>query len=730
MKTSIRDNNALLMKKMLYIIGLLALSGCSDGNTDCRLSAENRIVSFSLVSGTVTYDATITDDRITVSVPYNISLADASASVVLSEAAAVRPEPATISDWDQEWLFLVTSADGENDRIYRYSVDHTDIASAGSLTLRTQREVDDFGAGGFNVVEGDLVLGGKTDTDDPIENLDRLAAIHTVRGALVVTEACRVKDLGGLSGLVSCGSLAVGAADAPHPVMQDIDIPTLEEVAGDLQIFGASLRTIHLNALQRVAGGVYIGSERLAEFMTDELTEVGGDFTLCGTLSDKSAASSPCNQLFLPKLARAGGTVTLSHFDGLSGLATSFEALHSVGGVCYEHLAKANTFELPQLENSGAIRLDDCPLLRSIVLPRLAAAASLSVEGCPAVRETNFAALERIDGDVCLRTLPGIEDFGLLFPCLASVGGDLTLDDLPSLSGTVDFSQCTFASGSMVSLRFVSVPKIEEIRGGEFGGSLTLDASPIANQPEKMPFGIIGFREVGTLRIVGFTAVETLSLPVVRCENLYIENCGSQSSFDLSLPNLSDVRGTLLLRNCGKYGAENRASFPVLEHIGRQLSLYVRGSAFSAFEFPSLETVGNGEHLSDDSSSDYAFYTMPSGCAGAFVMPKLRRVNGNMLVSTWNSTTDKTDAFEFPSLETVTGNLFIGHDRYPNRSVGSLGFPSLVEAGAIYIGNLKSVTDFSTFRRVISRLSADTWRVENCGANPTYEQMTGTDADR
>lgn len=90
------------MKKMLYIIGLLALSGCSDGNADCRLSAENRIVSFSVVSGTVTYDATITDDRIMVSVPYNISLADASASVVLSEAAAVRPDPAMISDWDQE----------------------------------------------------------------------------------------------------------------------------------------------------------------------------------------------------------------------------------------------------------------------------------------------------------------------------------------------------------------------------------------------------------------------------------------------------------------------------------------------------------------------------------------------------------------------------------------------------------------------------------------------------
>ena len=726
MKISIGDDNAQGMKKLFWIIGCLALSGagCNGGDDEGPLSGENRIVAFSLESGGDVYDATIEDDRITIRAPYNRSLANASARMELSEAAAVRPDPATIADWDQEWLFLVTSADGRNDRSYRYSVERTDIAAAGDLTLRTQQEVDAFATKGYNVVEGDLVI-GVAGSGEPIENLDGLAALKQVRGALVVTDAYVGKDLAGLENLTACGPIAIGRAEAPHPVLRSLDLRSLEEVAGDLGIFGASLRTVCFDALRQVAGSVHVRSAQLTEFMSDGLTTIKGDLTLCGTLSDEAADTAPCNQLFLPALARVGGTITLARFDRLSGLATSFGALTAAGGVRYEHLAMANTFEFPQLETAGAVLLDDCPLLRSISLPQLVAAAAFCVRGCPAVGTTDLSALERIDGDVSLHTLPGIGDFGALFPRLAAVGGDLTLDDLPSLAGTVDLSRCTFAADATVTFRFVSAPKIDAIRGGNFGGSLTLDASPLTLQPAAMPFGIDGFRDIGALRIVGFTQLGLLSLPVVRCRDLIVENCGSQAPFALSLPALAEVSGSLVLRNCGKPGAENRASFPVLKNVGRQLALYVRGAAFAALELPALETVGDGVPLSDDPSGDYAFYTMPSGCDGAFVLPRLRRVTGNMLVSTFNASTDRTSSFEFPALETVTGALFIGHDRYPNRSVRSLDFRSLVEAGSVYIGNLGSVEDFSTFRGVLPRLSAGTWRVEKCGANPTYEQMTG-----
>ena len=115
-----------------------------------------------------------------------------------------------------------------------------------------------------------------------------------------------------------------------------------------------------------------------------------------------------------------------------------------------------------------------------------------------------------------------------------------------------------------------------------------------------MPFGITGFKNLDTLRIAGFTHVSELSLPTESCDDLTIENCGSQAPFTLSLPNLVEVRGTLLCRNCGKAGEANSASFPRLKNVGRQLSFYVGASSFTVLEFPLLETVGNGEPVSDD----------------------------------------------------------------------------------------------------------------------------------
>lgn len=238
-----------------------------------------------------------------------------------------------------------------------------------------------------------------------------------------------------------------------------------------------------------------------------------------------------------------------------------------------------------------------------------------------------------------------------------------------------------------------------------------------------MPFGITGFKNLDILRIAGFTHISELSLPTESCDDLTIENCGSQAPFTLSLPNLIEVRGTLLCRNCGKAGEANLASFPRLKNIGRQLSFYVGASSFTALEFPLLETVGNGEPVSDDPADDYALYTMPSGCAGEFILPSLQRVNGNMLVSTWNTSTDRAVAFRFPSLQSVAGEISVGHTAYKNRSVATLDFSALTAAGAIRIGNLSSVTDFSTFTQVLPRLSEQTWSVTDCGYNPTYQQM-------
>lgn len=137
---------------------------------------------------------------------------------------------------------------------------------------------------------------------------------------------------------------------------------------------------------------------------------------------------------------------------------------------------------------------------------------------------------------------------------------------------------------------------------------------------------------------------------------------------------------------------------------------------FGAAQCPSSEPTGS------DTACLFCG-TMPSGCAGEFILPSLQRVNGSMLVSTWNTSTDRAVAFRFPSLQSVAGEISVGHTAYKNRSVATLDFSALTAAGAIRIGNLSSVTDFSTFTQVLPRLSEQTWSVTDCSYNPTYQQM-------
>lgn len=708
--------------KITGIICCLALlcTACSEEKTELPWGSDNYIVSFSLTTGADTYPAVIRDGRITVSIPYNVSLEGAQVSYELCEHASIYPDPATVADWNQEWQFLVSSYDNQNDRTYLYTVERTDIATDGSLTLRTQAEVDAFARSGINTVEGNLTIGGE-DEENPVTNLDGLKNLVSVRCDLTITAAYTGETLAGLENLTACESLRIGSAAHPNETLRQLSLPALKEIKGDLCVYGTALQTADFKSLQSVAGHFVLQSDALLQLTADELTTVAGNMTLIGTTSDE--AKAPCEQMYFPKLQRIDGTLTLSRFDRLSGLGTTFGVLTQAGALRYEHLALANTFEFPLIETTGNITVTDCPILRSVLLPALTDAGSLEITGCPAIETLSFPKAERFDGDVSLATLPAIKDFGEFLPALKAISGDLSIDDLSSLEGVLDLSGCTFSPNSTLDLRLVAATRLTELRGGDFGGSLRIDASSLTPQPEAMPFEITGFKSLDTLRIAGFTHISALSLPTESCDDLTIENCGSQAPFTLSLPNLVEVRGTLLCRNCGKAGEANSASFPRLRNIGRQLSFYVGASSFTALEFPLLETIGNGEPVSDDPADDYALYTMPSGCAGEFILPSLQRVNGSMLVSTWNTSTDRAVAFRFPSLQSVAGEISVGHTAYKNRSVATLDFSALTAAGAIRIGNLSSVTDFSTFTQVLPRLSEQTWSVTDCGYNPTYQQM-------
>ena len=110
---------------MNYIFRIVALSlalitcwGCDKDDDSSQefvsTGKDNYIVSFAITVDGISYNASITDDRILVKVPYDISLKGAAASYTLSENATINPDPSALTDWNEEWQFIVTSGNKRN----------------------------------------------------------------------------------------------------------------------------------------------------------------------------------------------------------------------------------------------------------------------------------------------------------------------------------------------------------------------------------------------------------------------------------------------------------------------------------------------------------------------------------------------------------------------------------------------------------------------------------------
>ncbi|UVP33576.1 DUF4971 domain-containing protein [Bacteroides faecis] len=161
-----------LFKILMMAVFATAFIACNDDDGVSFVGKDNYIVAFSLTVDGVTYDASITEGKIKVSIPYNVSLENAKASYTLSENARINPDPAEITAWDEEWQFIAT-ADNKESRVYHYTYEYSDISKSGNVVLETQADVDKFKATQINSIDGNLTIG--TDNGDGIENLDGLS---------------------------------------------------------------------------------------------------------------------------------------------------------------------------------------------------------------------------------------------------------------------------------------------------------------------------------------------------------------------------------------------------------------------------------------------------------------------------------------------------------------------------------------------------------------------------
>ncbi|MDR0667658.1 MAG: DUF5018 domain-containing protein, partial [Prevotellaceae bacterium] len=312
------------MKRMIiYQFALLLWSamlvtGCLKEQQGPFAGTDSYLVGFSLQQGDAVFHAAIAGGTVTVTIPEGFALRQAKATVQLSEHATIYPDPAAITDWDEEQQFVVTAYNGAK-TTYKYTVARSGVAHNGSVLLATQADVDAFGQQGITFIDGNLTVGRAAGTDS-ITSLAPLANLKEVVYSLTLHATCAVTGLEGLENLAHVGgTLQIGSGTTTATGLKRLEILTLP-----------ALKTV---------GGVSLLNTVTLIVELPELVSVNRQLNL----------NSPLWRLQLPHLKYAGGAVTLSGSSATIA-QISMPALEEAGTVTISSLPELTKIDFPELK--------------------------------------------------------------------------------------------------------------------------------------------------------------------------------------------------------------------------------------------------------------------------------------------------------------------------------------------------------------------------------------------
>lgn len=516
----------------LLLSAAAAFSACSESD-DPFDGADNYVVSFSLVKDGATFTADLSGDRIIMTAPQNVSLNNASAQIALSENATIYPDPAQITDWDNDRIFVVTSYGG-TDRTYTYTIERDGNACMQNVTLNSQADVDAFAANGYNVVYGSLRIGEATDAD-AIESLAALRTLREVTANLVIGTAYSAENLDGLDNLKTVGSLIVTSATLP-----DVTLPALEQVKANATLAGENVFTVSL----------------------PRLTQIGGDLS----------AQVPVKNFDLSALQTVGGD--LSYYVTEAGVMPSlvFQSLQEVGGkltvemVLNVRKGALSTLDLPQLTRCAAFTVGTIEAMNTIYAPNLA-----QVDGTFDIGANNYIEAS--------------------FPALKSVG----TWTVSSLGEDLDLRGCTIGKLVVTGNAFAATEPKTIIGDETFDGDLVIESSLFGSSPFKAMPRFEGFASIKSLTLDGFWNEFEFTLPDTKIITGDVEMYTPRFTNNC-LPALEEVGGNLNLGTLQSY-AEEVFEMPALKRVGGKLSLAIYGNTTTSLTMPSLEEVGGDLEL-------------------------------------------------------------------------------------------------------------------------------------
>lgn len=698
------------MKKVwspLLVTFSFLMVGCSDEDKVPADADDNFITALTLTKDGKSYDAVIEGNDIVMTVPYTIDLNGATASMVYTPSAKILPNPQTVTDWDSEMIFRVTSFNGKVNE-YTYKVIKSEIESDGDVVLKSQADVDAFAETKVSVIKGNLVIGDNAENAAAINNLEALSGVKEITGSLQILNNYKGEALDGLN-ITKVGGIQFGTKEKPSPCADTyrFRFEQLQEITGNLELNNNAVQFIEFDNLTKVEGDIYIKDDAITTLSFSKLSEVGGYVNL----SDNSVVS-----------VQDG----MSDIKDMPLVQLEFPALENVSGKFSINIPSDNfqSLRLPKLQTAGEIDFLLGWGLKTLEIPELSEVngdlyLSSRYEDHVYSHKSNVE-IEKIDGLNKLTQVKGlltISCFDALreFPDMSSLTtlGGIYIHDLEGLltqSAILDLSNASFQSfNNKKSSLEVTSTYFKEIKTKDDLSDVNVTLTFYCNDETYRP--IVNFKITEdfdcTISLRDGTKSPTLAVEEIignavfsfssctkknvdcsfikRIGGYFHINAGNASSVDLS--NLTFVGGYALLNatNVKEIKLDKLHSVNMTDHTkSRAISIEDRKKglfviATAEISLPELESVGG--------ICGFQTFTRLS-------CPKLKLVSEKLQLST----APKCTQVSFPVLNSV-----------PNIKIESMG----------------NLSDFSTFASVIENGSVTdgNWEVTGCKYNPTWQDM-------